>query len=209
MNLKNIFSKIIKNLDEIDQDRELILKLSRQIIRDCSVAIKSIHRQEFHNYEEKINEIKDNHGKLLKIVEKNPEFFGGYKKTPEQEYVEAICLHAIINEEELPDPSNYNVSEVNYLLGLADVIGELRRYVLDKIRSGEIDNLDNILEKMEDIYTYLFSLDYPKGIIQELRRKTDVARGLIEKTRGEISLTMQMNRLKQHLKLEKEVKKEQ
>ncbi|MFX1277158.1 MAG: hypothetical protein ACFFBP_01715 [Promethearchaeota archaeon] len=207
MNLKNIFAKIIKRLDEIDQDRENILKIARQIVRECSVAIKSIHRQEFNIYDEKINEIKENHDKLLKIIEKNPESFGGYKKTPEQEYMEALCLYSIINEQELPDPKKYNVSDVNFLLGLADVIGELRRHVLDKIRSGDVDKLNDILKKMEDIYTHLFSLDYPKGIIQELRRKTDVARGLIEKTRGEISLTMQMHQLKQHLKHEEEIKK--
>ncbi len=203
MNLKNIFSQITDRLDEIDQDREIILKLARQIIRDCSIAIKSIHRQEFNAYEEKIREIKDGHVQLLKIVEKRPEFFGGYKKTPEQEYIEALCLHAIINEQELPEPGTSNVSEINYLLGLADVVGELRRYILDKIRSGNLQNLEKILEKMEDIYTHLFSLDYPKGITQELRHKTDVARGLIEKTRAEISLVIQMNQLKKWLKTDK------
>ena len=199
MNLKNIFSKISNRLDEIDQDREIILKISRQIVRDCSVAIKSIHRADFNSYEEKINEIRINHEKLLEIVNKNPEFFGGYTKTPEQEYIEAICLYSIISGKKLPDPESCNVSDVNYLLGLADVIGELRRFVLDRIRVGELEKLEMILEKMEDIYTYLFSLDYPKGITQDLRRKTDIARGLIEKTRGEVSLAIQMNDLKQCL----------
>lgn len=199
MKLKEIFSKIIKHLDEIDTDREEILKISRQMIRSCSVAIKSIHRKELSIYQENIDEIKLSHGKLLKLVEKNPDMFSRYLKTPEQEYVEALCLHAIINKLDLPDPANINVSEVNYLLGLADVIGELRRFILDKIRVGDTEELDQILDTMEDIYSYLFSLDYPKGITQELRRKTDVARGIIEKTRGDISLTVQMNQLKKHL----------
>ena len=199
MKLKEIFSKIIKKLDEIDTDREEILKISRQMIRSCSVAIKSIHRKEFTIYQENIDEIQISHAKLLKLVEKNPHIFSRHLKTPEQEYVEALCLHAIINNLDLPDPANINVSEVNYLLGLADVIGELRRYILDKIRIGEIDELDQLLDNMEDIYSYLFSLDYPKGITQELRRKTDVARGIIEKTRGDISLSIQMNQLKKHL----------
>lgn len=199
MKLKNIFTKIIKNLDEIDTDREEILKISRQMIRNCSVAIKSIHRKEYNIYQDKIDEIKLYHAKLLEIVEKNPHAFSRFLKTPEQEYVEAICLYAIINKLDLPDPADHNVSDVNYLLGLADVIGELRRFILDKIRIGEIDDLDQILDDMEDIYSYLFSLDYPKGITQDLRRKTDVARGIIEKTRGDISLTIQMNQLKKQL----------
>ena len=199
MNLKIIFSKITKKLDEIDHNREVMLKLSRQMVRNCSVAIKSIHRQEFDVYEEKIKLIKENHEKLLKIVEKKPAFFGTYLKTPEQEFIEAVCLFSIIKNQPLPEPSEHNVSDVNYLLGLADVIGELRRYILDQIRCGEMDLLDEILDKMEDIYTSLFTLDYPKGITQDLRRKTDVARGIIEKTRGDISLTIQMNQLKKKL----------
>ena len=199
MKLKNIFTKIIKNLDEIDNDREEILKISRHMIRNCSVAIKSIHRKEYNIYQDKIKEIKLNHTKLLEIVEKNPHAFSRFLKTPEQEYVEAICLYAIINKKDLPDPTDYNFSDVNYLLGLADVIGELRRFILDKIRIGEIDDLDQLLDDMEDIYSHLFSLDYPKGITQDLRRKTDIARGIIEKTRGDISLTIQMNQLKKHL----------
>jgi len=204
MKLKEIFSKIIKNLDEIDTEREEILKISRQMIRNCSVAIKSIHRKEFNIYQEKIDEIKRNHANLLTIVEKNPHIFSRYLKTPEQEFIEAICLHAIIKKLDLPDPADYNVSDVNYLLGLADVIGELRRFILDKIRNGEIDDLDQILNDMEDIYSYLFSLDYPKGITQDLRRKTDVARGIIEKTRGDISLSIQMNELKKHMNKNKQ-----
>jgi len=122
MKLKEIFAKIIKNLDEIDTDREEILKISRQMIRNCSVAIKSIHRKEFNIFQENIDEIKLSHAKLLKLVENNPNIFSKYLKTPEQEYIEAICLHAIINKLELPDPATYNVSDINYLLGLAAVI---------------------------------------------------------------------------------------
>ncbi|MFX1236942.1 MAG: translin family protein [Promethearchaeota archaeon] len=200
MNLKKIFSRITRKLDEVDQTREEILKLSRQMVRDCSVAIKSIHRKDFEAYGELITIIKEKHENLLNLVQKNPAFFSNYVKTPEQEYVEAICLFSIIKNEEVPGPEECNISEVNYLLGLADVIGELRRYILDKIRVGDIENIENILNVMEDIYTYLFALDYPKGITQDLRRKTDIARNLIERTRGEISLTIQMDNLKKSLK---------
>ena len=91
------------------------------------------------------------------------------------------------------------MENINYLLGLGDVIGELRRYVLDQMRRDEIEKLDDILNEMENIYTQLFSLDYPKSITQDLRRKTDIARGIIEKTRGDISLTLQINKLNKNL----------
>jgi len=88
------------------------------------------------------------------------------------------------------------MTPLNYALGLADVIGELRRYALDNIRNSIIDDLNYILESMDDIYTQLFSLDYPSGLTQDLRHKTDVARSIIEKTRGDVSISLQMNDLK-------------
>jgi len=169
------------------------------MLRNCSIAIKSIHRKEFDVYSEKIKEIRLNHENLLQLVEKNLLVFGKYLKTPEQEYIEAVGLYAIINEENLPAPEDYNVQPINYLLGLADIVGELRRYVLDKIRTGNYENLDKTLDRMDEIYTFLFSLDYPKGLTHDLRRKTDVARGIIEKTRGDISLSIQIDRLNKNL----------
>ena len=199
MNLKNIFAEITQTLDKLDHDREEILKISRQMIRNCSIAIKSIHRKEFDRYKEKIKEIKINHENLLQLVDKNLLVFGNYLKTPEQEFIEAVGLYAIIEEENLPAPEDYKVQPINFILGLADIIGELRRYVLDKIRIGDYENLDKILGRMEEIYSYLFSLDYPKGLTRDLRRKTDVARSIIEKTRGDISLSIQIDRLNKNL----------
>lgn len=200
MNLKKIFADITEILDKLDHDREEILKTSRQMIRICSIAIKSIHRNEFDAYSEKVIEIKTNHENLLSLVAKNQSVFNRYLKTPEQEYIEAVCLYALIKDQEVPSPSDYNVDPVNYLLGLADVVGELRRHVLDQIRVGKYESLDKRLEQMEEIYTYLFSLDYPKGLTYDLRHKTDVARGIIEKTRGDIALSVQINRFNQKIK---------
>ena len=202
MNLKNVFSEITKNLNELDQKREDILKISRAMIRNCSVAIKSIHRKEFTAYQKKINEIDTQHQNILNIVKEYPAIFDKYLKTPEQEYMEAVCLFAIINNQDLPNPDDYSINQINYLLGLADVIGELRRYILDKIRRNEIENVENILEKMGELHSNLFSLDYPKVLIHDLRHKVDVARSIIEKTRGDVSLSMQINRLNQNLKKE-------
>ncbi len=202
MNLKKIFSEITKNLNELDQKREDILKISRAMIRNCSVAIKSIHRKEFTVYQEKINEIKKQHQTLLHTVKEDPALFDKYLKTPEQEFMEAVCLFTIINDQDLPNPADYSINQIHYLLGLADVIGELRRYILDKIRRNEVENIEKILERMVEIQSNLFSLDYPKGLIHDLRHKVDVARSIIEKTRGDVSLSMQINRLNQNLKKE-------
>lgn len=170
------------------------------MIRNCSIAIKLIHRKEFNVYQERLNEIKVNHEALLKLIEKNPAIFTRYLKTPEQEYIEAVCLFAIVNDQTLPNPEDHGVDQINYLLGLADLIGELRRYILDKMRRDEFEDLEKILDVMDTIYTYLFSLDYPKSLTHDLRHKTDVARNIIERTRGDVSLSVQINKLNKNLK---------
>ncbi|MHA1107233.1 MAG: haloacid dehalogenase [Promethearchaeota archaeon] len=207
MNLKVIFSELIENLDKLDNGREEILKKSRQIIRDCSVAIKNIHRNEDNLYQDKINKIQINLANLQQLTAKNIGVFSKYLKVPEQEYAEAISLHAIIKNKTLPSPSDLKINSLNYALGLADVIGELRRFVLDNIRSSNIQDLTRILETMDEIYTDLFSVDYPSGLTQDLRQKTDKARGIIEKTRGDISITLQMNNLKACIEKNIEFKK--
>lgn len=196
MKLNKIFSELTEVLDKLDQDREEILKMSRRIIRECSIAIKHIHRKEFNLYHEKVSNIKQNHKELLLLVKNNPGVLVKYLKTAEQEYAEAVAFYSIISKEDLPLPSELNIIPLNYALGLADVIGELRRYALDNIRNSIIDDLNYILESMDDIYTQLFSLDYPSGLTQDLRHKTDVARSIIEKTRGDVSISLQMNDLK-------------
>jgi len=200
MNLKKAFSEITELLDILYGDREEILKLSRDIIRDCSIAIKNVHRKEFEKFHERTNQIKINHRKLIEIVNKNPGIFFKYLKTPEQEYVESIVFHSIITKKDIPSPMELNINPLNFLLGLADVVGELRRYALDNIRNSRVEDLNSILEKMDEIYTYLFTIDYPSGITQDLRHKVDVARNIIEKTRGDISLAIQMDDLKRCFK---------
>jgi len=196
MNLKKAFLEVSELLEILYQDREEILKLSRSIIRDCSIAIKTIHRKEFDKFQNKINKIKNDHQNLVNLVNKNPGVFYNYLKTPEQEYAEAIVFYAIIKKDNIPTPFDLKIDPINFILGLADVIGELRRYALDNIRNSHVEDLNEVLENMDEIYTYLFTIDYPSSITQDLRHKVDIARNIIEKTRGDISLAIQMNDLK-------------
>ncbi|MFX1379202.1 MAG: haloacid dehalogenase [Promethearchaeota archaeon] len=200
MNLKKAFSDINELLEILYQDREEILRISRDIIRDCSIAIKNIHRKEFDNFHERTNTIKNKHKELVRLVNKNPGIFFKYLKAPEQEFAESLTFYSIISKEEIPLPIELKIDPLNFLLGLADVIGELRRYALDNIRNSHVEDLNYILENMDEIYNYLFTLDYPSGVTQDLRHKIDVARTLIEKTRGDVSLAIQMDDLKKCFK---------
>lgn len=196
MNFKEHFSEVTQDLDGLDRDREEVLRKQRQIIRDCSLAIKSIHREEFDVFEEKTEKVASDLEELREIIGKNEGYFYKYLRTPEQEYVEAMCFYALVNKDNPPKPSDLKVDALNYSLGLADVVGELRRYALDNIRNSEIEDLNAILEAMDEIYSNLFSLDYPSGLTKDLRHKTDIARNIMEKTRGDISLTLKMDSLR-------------
>ena len=105
-------------------------------------------------------------------------------------------FYSIISKSNIPTPIDLKIHPLNYILGLSDVIGELRRFALDNIRNSQVEDLNEILEKMDELYTYLFAIDYPSAITQDLRRKVDIARSIIEKTRGDISLAIQMDDLK-------------
>jgi len=186
--------------------RNLLEPLVCHLNRGChrtfqlNVVIRVVVREEFDLYQEKIETIKAHHKKLLSLINKNPGIFFKYLKTPEQEYAEAVSFHSILTKKDLPKASDLNIHPLNYVLGLADVIGELRRYALDNIRNSQIDDLNDILEQMDEIYTELFSLDYPSGLTQDLRHKVDQIRNIIEKTRGDVSISLQMNDLKKCIK---------
>ncbi|MFW9894405.1 MAG: haloacid dehalogenase [Candidatus Thorarchaeota archaeon] len=197
MNLNKAFSEISELFDILYNNREKILRLSRDIVRNCSVGIKHIHRKEFGIFQEKKKKIVTDLETLTELVNIYPAVFSKFLKTPEQEYTELIIFYSIISGEEIPTPSELKISPLNFALGLADVIGELRRYALDNIRHSHTNELNNILESMDEIYSNLFSVDYPVGVTQDLRHKVDVARNIIEKTRGDISLAIQMDDLKQ------------
>jgi translin len=196
MNLKKNFTEITKIFDTWDRDREEIIRISRSIIRDASIAIKSIHRKEIDEYNKIAEAVKSKLRELKTLVNKNPGVFYKYLKTPEQEYSEAVCFYSIISNNDMPNYADLDVDPLNYVLGLADVIGELRRYVLDNLRNFQVGDVNRFLESMDEIHTQLFSLDYPSRITQDLRHKVDVARSIIEKTRGDISISLQMSELR-------------
>ena len=114
----------------------------------------------------------------------------GFLHDAEKEYAEARATYALINDGELPGPEELRIGDAAYLNGLAEAIGELRRHVLDIMRRGELERSEQQLTAMEDIYYILVSMDYPDAMTGGLRRTTDVARSIMERTRGDLSLTL-------------------
>jgi translin len=117
-------------------------------------------------------------------------YHAGFLHDAEKEYAEACSTFAIINGGDVPTPEELNVGDSAYLNGLSEVIGELRRHLLDIIRHGDLARGEELLQAMDDIYFILVSMDYPDAITSGLRRSTDVARSIMERSRGDLSITI-------------------
>ncbi len=215
---EDIFIKIKEKLDKDDEIRETVLKISRKSIRLSQEAVHAIHRREFERAREILNEAKKIHQEIEENIKKvSPRlYYKGYIVDMHQEFVEAsLFLILIEGGTEIPDPKALNVSVYAYLQGLGDVVGELRRYILDAVRLENNEEADRCLRLMEELYVSLLTLDYPEGLIPGIHRKVDIARGLIEKTRNQLSyfqhgnkLVKSMNELQETLKNIKLPKKE-
>lgn len=185
-NLTEIVNDIQKRLDEKDEVRELALKSSRSISRMATAAIRSMHRGE--DPEAVLKEGHEEVMKLKSVLEDHPDLYhSGFVEQAFQEVAEAALVHSIRAERPLPVPKELGVTDTSYLLGLADAIGELRRFALERLRTGDIASAARYLEFMEDMFEALLRFDYPTGMLS-IKRKQDIARGLIEKTRGELAV---------------------
>ena len=187
-NLDKIVNKIEKSIDDKDKIREQALRSSREIIIGCRKAIQCIHQDLMKDAKSNIKKASTRLQELYGLTEKHPELYhAGFVENAAQELVEAHCLYNIMRGKDLPDPDELQTTYSSYLLGLCDLVGELRRTALDSIRSGEAQVADDYLNMMEEIYSVIIRFDYPSGLIP-IKKKQDMVRGLIERTRGELAV---------------------
>ena len=187
MTLKNVkfsLDKISKSLSEVQDNREFLLKNTREIIILCSRSIISLHNGELKKAKQNLK----NADLLLKKYRKKAKLdLQRYLVTSEQEFVEAACLLAIVEKKEIPSDKQLKVSEEGYVLGLLDCIGEMKRMIFDKIRIGDINNALRIFEIMENLYLHLYPFSMYDKVVREARRKIDVDRILVDDARGAIT----------------------
>jgi len=187
MTLKNVkasLDKISKSLSDVQDNREFLLKNTREIVVLCSRSIISLHKGDLKSAKENLRQA----DLLLKKYRKKAKFdLQRYLVTPEQEFVEAACLLAIVEGKEIPSDVKLKVSEEGYVLGLLDCIGEMKRMIFDKIRIGDINNALRIFEIMENLYLHLYPFSMYDKVVREARRKIDVDRILVDDARGVIT----------------------
>ena len=204
MTLKNVkpsLNKIAKSLEKVQDSREFLLKNTREIIILCSRSIIAVHKGELKTGK---NNLKQADILLKKYKKKATGQLRRYLITPEQEFVEATCLIAIVEKKQIPSDKKLSVMPESYVLGLLDCVGELKRMVFDKIRIGNIDEATRIFEIMENLYLHLYTFSMYDKVVKEARRKIDVNRILVDDVRSIITEERRRAELIQTLqKLEK------
>jgi len=207
-NLDSIANQIRQSFSAKDAAREKALPLCREAIRHCSNAIRAVHRQEFDQAKELLQSARN----LIKEVEQTVSMHSelsntGFIRDAKKEFAEGSITLALATKKQPPDPDELGVDPAAYLNGLGEAAGELRRYLLDSMRRGDLSRGEELLSAMDDIYSILVTMDFPDAITGGLRRTTDIVRSILEKTRSDLTLVMRQKDLENRLeKLEGDIR---
>jgi translin len=209
LSLKKVLAKIQEELKQKEEVKEEIQKNMRKATRLSKQSILLIHHGKLEEAKKSLVEIDRLFVTLRKLAKKYPElFYSGLVDAAFQEYAEAQVLLSLVEEKQLVGPEALNIPSIDYVLGLADVIGELRRRALDMLRKGNVKMAEKCLEIMEQIYGELMAMDDAYMLVPGLRRKCDVARHVIEATRGDVTIEARRASLERSIKkLEKMITK--
>jgi translin len=207
-NLEAVAEKIRLYFAAKDAAREKVLRLSREVIRYSANAIRAVHRQEQTGAEQLLSSARVLLEELANDVLKNNDELAhaGIVHDAQKEFAEASTTLAIVAGKALPEPEALGVSYPAYLNGLGEAVGEMRRYLLDSLRQNDLSRCEEVLETMDDIYAVLMTMDFPEGITSGLRRTSDAVRGILERTRGDLTMALRQKELED--KLEQNQKKQ-
>jgi len=207
-NLDSIADHIRLSLSAKDSAREKAIPLCREVIRYCSQSIRAIHRQEFDQAKELLQSARN----LLNEAEQSVAGYSelshtGFIRDAQKEFAEGSITLALATGKQPPGPDELGIDYAAYLNGLGEAVGELRRYLLDSMRRGDLGRGEELLSAMDDIYSILVTMDFPDAITGGLRRTTDMVRGVLERSRSDLTLVMVQKELEQKLdSLEPELK---
>jgi translin len=199
--LKEIAEEALEALEERHRIREGALELSRHLIRHSANTIRAIHRGEFEQAREMLKEGRE----VVKqfntdLTEEQSIYEAGYVQDSLKEYAEASITFALMAQEPIPGPADLEIDYPAYLNGLAEAMGELRRSILDLMRAGDLTRSEELLRVMDEVYGVLVTVDFPDAITRGLRRTTDMVRGVLERTRGDLTMAVRQQRLEATLR---------
>jgi translin len=200
-NLESIAEKIRLNFSARDTAREKALRLSREIIRHSANTIRAVHRREYDEAQRLLQSAASSLQELNREITRSRSelLYAGFVHDAQKEFAEASITLSLISSESLPNPEKLNVSYPAYLNGIGEATGELRRYILDSLRRNDFSRCEELLSIMDEIYAMLVTMDFPDAITYGLRRTTDTVRGILEKTRGDLTIALRQKELEKKL----------
>ncbi len=194
--IETIGKPILTRLDAQNQLRDRALNEGRQVVRLSANSVRATHRHQFDEAESLLRAARELLSSLLADLEPHPGIrWAGYVQDPMKEFSEASITLALVNGGSIPSPEVLGVDDPPYLNGLAESASELRRQILDAIRHEDFDRGEALLARMDEIYSFLVTVDFPDGLTGGLRRTTDALRAVLERTRGDLTVTGAQNRL--------------
>ena len=200
--LSDIIDHIRAELESRSDARDGAIRRSRQLIRHCANSIRAMHRGEFELASELLEAARQDAALMVHDIQDYPGVYrAGYTQDSLKELVEACAVYAMLHHEPIPAPDALGV-EVDYpayLNGLAEAASEMRRAILDTIRKGDLERGEMLLEKMQEVYAAMTTIDFPDAVTGGLRRTTDSLRAVLERTRGDLTVTKQQEKLRQAL----------
>lgn len=208
-NIDIIGREAITHLGLKNAARERALPKSRAAIRFCANSIRATHRQEAETAQTLLQQAATLLAEMAADLHDHHDiFYAGFVQDAQKEYAEAATFATMTQSQPLPTAQDLALGWAAYLNGLAEAVGELRRYVLDQLRHGNFEACEVYLRYMDDVYALLVSVDFPDAITAGLRRTTDVTRGILEKTRGDLTTAVTQAQLQQTmLSLQRELQR--
>ncbi|MQY80951.1 MAG: haloacid dehalogenase [Dehalococcoidia bacterium] len=198
--LEKIAEQVRRDFTELDAAREKALPCCREVIRNCSQAIRAVHRQEF---EQAVGLLKTARSLLNEAEQTVADYdelnYTGFFRDAQKEYAEGSVLLSVVKGKPVPSPEELGINDAAYLNGLGEAVGELRRYLLDSMRQGDVSRGEELLRVMDDVYSVLVTIDFPDAITGGLRRTTDMVRGVLERTRSDLTILVRQKDLENRL----------
>jgi len=198
--LSGIIETIRADLTARNDVRDATLRRSRELIRLCAHSIRAVHRHEFEEAQTLLAEARQAAAKMVADLAEMPDLYhAGYTQDALKELTEAHLVYAYVTDNPLPSPQELNVPSDTYLNGMSEAATEMRRFALDMIRLGRVEEAVPFLSIMDEVYSQHVTIDFPDAITGGLRRQTDVLRGILERTRGDVTLSTRQEAMRQAL----------
>jgi translin len=199
--LETIVEEICAEFETKSAVRDTTLQRSRSLIRHCANAIRAAHRGDFEEAQALLATTKEAASELVAGVQAYPDlYYAGYTQDALKEYVEAQVVYAFINDGDLPIPADLGVEPPAYLKGLAEAASEMRRHSLDLMRQNKLERAEKMLGIMDEVYSQLMTVDFPDAITAGLRRTTDMLRGVVNRTRGDLTTAIRQEMMREALR---------